>query len=245
MTDCAPELTRHFVDKMNHHVHPDLVLTLGDMIEDACLADDRARYNECLETLAGLRAPVRHVVGNHDTINQSDDMIRDVWKHTGPLFYGFDFGGVHFSVLRTIERAHVDCRIDDEQIAWLREDLTRTNLPAVVAMHHAAAEQDLRHNPWFDEAPHLALVKGREALRDIIRRSGKVVLVLNGHLHWNHVDLHDGIPYVTVQSLTENLNVDEPGRPANGHAVIRMDERGLLVNIEGYARFGFQMHRGG
>lgn len=240
MSDFAPALTRNFVQRMNDHVHPDLVLTLGDVVEDASLKEDRARYQEALLILRDLDAPVRHVVGNHDTINQTDDMIRETWGHEGELFYSFDFHGVHFSVLRTIERQHVDARIDPEQVEWLREDLARTALPAVVAMHHSAAEQDLRGNPWFEQAPEVALVRGREALREVIAASGKVVLVINGHLHWSQVTLHDGIPYVTVQSLTENLDDDAPGRVASAWAVVHLTDDGLVVQTEGAARCVFQ-----
>ncbi|MFW5740449.1 MAG: metallophosphoesterase family protein, partial [Myxococcota bacterium] len=193
--------------------------------------------------LSGLQAPVRHVVGNHDTIHQSDDMIREAWGHDGELFYSFDAGGYHFAVLRTIERAHVDTRIDPEQIEWLRADLAQRRLPSVVAMHHAAAEQDLRGNPWFEQAPHIALVNGRAALRGVIAESGRVVLVLNGHLHWSHVGIHDGVPYVTVQSLTENLEDDAPGRVASAWAVAELGEGGLVVRTEGGAPNVFQWAR--
>lgn len=243
MSDLAPELTAAFVRRMNEDVRPDLVLNLGDVIEDASLEEDRRRYRQALDVLSGLDAPVRHVVGNHDTINQTDDMIREAWGHEGELFYSFDAGGHHFAVLRTIERAHVDTRIDPEQIEWLREDLARTTLPSVVAMHHAAAEQDLRGNPWFEQAPEVALVRGREALRGVIATSGKVVLVLNGHLHWSHVGIHDRIPYVTIQSLTENLEPDEPGRVAAAWAVAELSEGGLVVRTEGGAPNVFQWVR--
>jgi len=235
MSDLAPELTAAFVRRMNEDVHPDLALTLGDVVEDESVELDRQRYRQALHVLSGLKAPVRHVVGNHDTINQTDDMVREAWGHAGELFYSFDFQGHHFSVLRTIERAHVDARIDPEQIEWLREDLAQTRLPSVVAMHHAAAEQDLRGNPWFEKAPEVALVKGRESLRRTIAASGKVRLVLNGHLHWSHVGIHDGIPYVTIQSLTENLEPDAPGRVASAWAVVELSEHHVVVRTEGGA----------
>jgi len=241
MSDLAPPLTRDFVRRMNDAVHPDLVLTLGDVVEDESLEADRRRYREALEILRGCSAPVRHVCGNHDTINQTDDMIREVWGQTGELYYSFDFQGVHFSVLRTIERMHVDCRIDMDQVEWLREDLGKTALPVVVAMHHSAAEQDLRGNPWFEEAPQVALVEGREALREVVASSGKVRLVINGHLHWTQVTLHDGIPYVTVQSLTENLDDDAPGRVASAWAVVHLTDSELLVQHEGASRSVFQL----
>ena len=73
----------------------------------------------------------------------------------------------------------------------------------------------------------------RRRLRRIIETSKKVIAVFNGHLHWNHFDLCGGIPYVTVQSLIENLDEDAPGRPAAAHAVCRLSDKRLIVEIAG------------
>jgi hypothetical protein len=52
-------------------------------------------------------------------------------------------------------------------------------------------------------------------------------------MHWNHFDLCEGIPYITVQSLIENLDDDAPGRPAAAHAVCRLSDKRLLVEVNG------------
>jgi hypothetical protein len=57
--------------------------------------------------------------------------------------------------------------------------------------------------------------------------------VFNGHLHWNHLDLIHAIPYVTVQSLIENVDDDAPGRPAAAHAVVRLSDRRMMVRVAG------------
>ena len=100
-------------------------------------------------------------------------------------------------------------------------------------MHHTASEQDVTNNRWFYRAPHLCKIVERRRLRRIIEASQKVVAVFNGHLHWNHFDLCEGIPYITLQSLIENLDDDAPGRPAAAHAVCRLSDKRLIVEIEG------------
>ena len=70
--------------------------------------------------------------------------------------------------------------------------------------------------------------------------SGRVVAVFNGHLHWNHLDLIDGLPFITLQSLIENLDDDAPGRPAAAHAVVRLGKRRIVVEIEGAERARYQ-----
>lgn len=239
MSDMAPELTVAFVQRMNE-LKPDLVLTLGDIIEDESLETDANRYRHALRLLSEINAPVRHVYGNHDTINQTDDMIREAWNHQGELYYSFDCKGYHVSVLRTVERPHIDARLPSEQLEWLRKDLEQTTLPTVVAMHHGAADQNLRNNPWFENAPEVALIKERKALRSVISSSPRVRLVLNGHLHWTHVGIHDAIPYVTVQSLTENLDPDAPGRVAAAWALVELSDHHVLVRTEGAAPSVFE-----
>jgi hypothetical protein len=79
----------------------------------------------------------------------------------------------------------------------------------------------------------------------VIEASGKVVAVFNGHVHWNHLDVIRGIPYITLQSLTENLDDDAPGRPAAAYALCDIDERRLLVDVRGEetARYQFELAR--
>lgn len=242
MGDAAPFLTEQFVERMNRVVRPDLVLTLGDLIEHESLAADQERYARCLDILSRLAAPVRHVAGNHDSIHLSDSMLRKARGHEGELYYSFDCGTLHCVVLRTVEHRDLEVRLSEEQMEWLRADLEGTSYPTLVAMHHGAADQDVAGNPWFEHAPHLALVRERRELRAILAASGKVILVLNGHLHWNHVDLHNGIPYVTVQSLVENVEDDAPGRVAAAHAVVRVSDRSLLVTIDGACPTRYEHH---
>jgi 3',5'-cyclic-AMP phosphodiesterase len=98
-------------------------------------------------------------------------------------------------------------------------------------------------NRWFDEAPHLCRVVERGALRRVFESSGKVLAVFNGHMHWNHLDIISGIPYITVQSLVENLDDDAPGRAAAAFAVCDVDERRLLVTVHGEETVRYQVER--
>lgn len=244
LTGEAPALTRAFVDRMNAAVRPDLVVNLGDDIEDEGPAADRDRYAACVGILQGVQAELFHVAGNHDLIHLTPDDLLSAWARpeVTRLHYAFDRGGFHFVVLHTRERKDVDVSVGDEQIAWLAEDLAGATLPTVVLMHHSAADQDLRGNRWFEGSPHICLVRERRALRALFERHG-VLAVFNGHLHWNHVDVIEGIPYVTLQSLIENLDDDAPGRPAAAHAIVRLDPKRIVVEIEGAERARYQIDR--
>jgi 3',5'-cyclic AMP phosphodiesterase CpdA len=233
MTHQAGFLARDFVRKMNDEVRPALVVNLGDDIEDESREADLARYGECQSILRGSRAPLVNVAGNHDVIHMNREDLAHFWQRSGPLYYSFDHGGWHWVVLHTIERQGVDIRVPETQFEWLAADLARGGAPAIVLMHHSASEQSLDDSRWWPGRSHLALVRERADLRRILKESGRVRAVFNGHLHWNHFDLIGGIPYVTVQSLIENLDDDAPGRAAAAHAVVQLHEHGMMVRVRG------------
>jgi Icc protein len=242
MSHEAPTLLQGVIEALRWE-QPDLLVNLGDDIEDEGRAQDLARYRACQEILRGAGCPLVNVAGNHDTIHLNLADLNGVWGREGPLHYAVDLEELHLVILHTIERKDVDIRVDAGQLAWLREDLARAGRDTIVLMHHSATEQDLSDTRWFHAAPHLALVQERSALRAILRESGVVRAVFNGHLHRNHLDVIDGIPYITVQSLVENLDDDAPGRPAAAYATALIDERRLVVRVRGNDPARYQIER--
>jgi 3',5'-cyclic-AMP phosphodiesterase len=233
MSHRAGEFTEEFARRMRDEVHPDFVVNLGDDIEDESRAADLARYEECQSILKKTNVPVVNAAGNHDTVNLLPEDLLAIWGRAGKLYYSFDQGGFHFTVLHTVEEPGGDIHVREPQMAWLRDDLTNAALPTVVLMHHSASEQDFDDSYWFRGRPDRALVQERRELRDLFEASKKVRAVFNGHVHRNHFDVIRGIPYVTVQSLIENLDEDAPGRASRAHAVVRLDTERIVVRVHG------------
>ena len=242
MTHLAPELARAFVQRMNADVRPDLVVNLGDDIEDESREADLERYGECQSILRAVAAPLVNVAGNHDNVHLNRNDLNRFWQRSGPLYYSFEQRGWHFVVLHTLEEKGVQIRVPETQLEWLRADLAATDRPTIVWMHHSASDQELDDSRWWPGRSNIALVKERAELRAIFERSGRVRAVFNGHLHWNHLDVIAGIPYVTVQSLIENLDDDAPGRPAAAHAEVHATDRRMVVRVRGNdpARYQFE-----
>lgn len=233
LTHHAAELTEQFVAAMNDEVHPDFVVNLGDDVEDESKEADLARYGQCQAILRKVRAPLVNVAGNHDFVHLTREDLNRFWQRTGSLYYSFDHGDWHFAVLHTIERTDIDIRLPAPQLEWLSKDLAAAEKPTVILMHHSASEQDLDDSRWFFGRGHVALVKERKELRAILEKSGKVRAVFNGHLHRNHFDVINGIPYCTIQSLIENLDDDAPGRPSASHAVVKLGKERMVVRVRG------------
>ena len=228
----AAALTERFVATVNRDFEPDVVVNLGDVIEDESSELDELRYGQFLQILETLTCPVEHVIGNHDSVNLSDARLSQMLE-THALYRSVDVAGVHLVVLRSVERKDQDVRLPDEQLSWLAADLGQTSLPTLVCVHHPLSDLDLTGNRWFEKAPHICRVSNRRDVREILERSGKVRAVFNGHAHWNHLDVIRGIPYVTLQSLVENVDDDAPGRAAAAHAVVEVSAKRLLIDIFG------------
>ena len=215
----AEPLVRDFVDRMNRVERPDVVINLGDVIEDDHRDADRRAYAHFVELMRGLDAPVLHVAGNHESVNLDDSDLAELWGHEAPLHYSRDVEGIHFTILRTRHHRAIEVRLPSEQLTWLAEDLRATALPSVVLLHHPLGPMDLQGNRWFAKTPEICFVAERAEARQIIAESRKVIGVFNGHVHWNHLAMVAGVPYVTLQSLTENVDEDAPGRPARSFAI--------------------------
>jgi 3',5'-cyclic AMP phosphodiesterase CpdA len=244
LTHRAPELLGAVVGRLNRDEKPELLINLGDSIEDESREADLERYGHFVRVLEQSSARVLHVAGNHDQVNLTDDDLRRFWKHQGELHYSVDIGGVHFAILRTVEYTDVAIRLPEEQITWLEQDLAAARAPAIVLMHHPASEMRLEGNRWFEKRPYVCRVAERRRLRQVIEASGKVIAVFNGHVHWNHLDVIAGIPYVTVQSMVENLDDDAPGRAAGAFAVCDLDSHRLTVSVYGEETQRYQFELG-
>lgn len=241
LTDQAESLVEDFVARMQSEHHPELVVNLGDVVEDESRELDLERYAHFVELVERAAPRTLHVAGNHDQVYLSDDDLRCLWRHEGPLHYSTDHAGFHFAVLRTLEYRDVAIRLPDEQIEWLAEDLARTALPSIVLMHHPASEMVLDGNRWFERRPHVCRVAERRKLRQVLEAAGNVLAVFNGHVHWNHCDFIGGIPYFTLQSLIENLDDDAPGRAAAAFAVCDVDAHRLTVTVYGAETARYQV----
>lgn len=243
LTHLSEELVAGFVQRVRDELNADLVINLGDVLEDESAERDRERYARFVALLRETGKPLLHVAGNHDTINLAPSELCELWGDGSDLVYSRDQHGVHFAVLRTIEHRGERIELPEEQLRWLERDLAETSLPSIVLMHHPASEMRLEGNRWFEKRPHLCRVVERRALRQVIERSGKVLAVFNGHVHWNHFDVIAGIPYITVQSLIENLDEDAPGRAAAAYAVCDLDDRRLVINVYGAEQLHYQVER--
>ena len=238
LTQYSEPFAAEFIEKLDSRKY-DFAIQLGDLIEDADGETDRANLRRGTEILKRSSIPLYHVAGNHDTGHLT---ATELGRMLGLpcLYYSFQAGGCRLIVLHSVLAYPGDARtiIPPAQLVWLQDKLETGPGPVIVFVHHSLADQELAGNAWFDGRPEAALIENRREVRQILADSGKVVAVMNGHLHWNRIDHHDGIPYITIQSAIENFKND--GTPAHAWGEISLIGKKLQIEVFGSDKMTFQ-----
>lgn len=242
----SEKLVEKFVEKMNTQEHPEFVVNLGDSIEDVNNKDiDIQSFRKALIMFSHLKMPVYWLIGNHDVRTLEEKEISEMLGYE-KMYYSFDRGSYHFVALsfeitgdHTRVLSDITANIPQEQIEWLKIDLSKTKKTVVVFIHYGLAEDDMKGNFWFESKPHYALIENREQIRKLLEESGRVKTVISGHQHWNKIHVHNDIPYFVVTSLTENFKND--GIPSEAYTIVDLDENMITVDVKGNdpARFEY------
>jgi Icc protein len=240
----APVLLEAFAGAMRRF-RPDLIIELGDRINDVAAGQDRQRSVWVRRRLLEVGVPVLHALGNHDVANLSKVELTEALGKQAPYEYT-DLDGVRLVVLDSQDPTFEGTGggVGPDQQAWLARVLADTRLPALVFCHHPLDEQALTDHWYFASRPAHAFVRERDAVRGILERSGRVRAVFAGHLHWTRLTALAGIPYVTIASLVDTALSD--GKPPGSFAMVTVEAEGITVEVAGLlpARFHLPAMRG-
>lgn len=180
-----------FVDDMTAK-KADFVLNLGDF----CVP--HARNDKFLAAWNKFDGPRYHVLGNHDTDGGYKREQAVEFYSMPKRYYSFDRHGVHFTVLDGNDPNGMrgyPAFVADDQLAWLKDDLTATKLPTIVGIHQPFDVYD-------KSLTNAAAV--RKVLEQANTDAGlnKVLAVFSGHCHLDYVRETAGIHYVQVNSAS-------------------------------------------
>jgi hypothetical protein len=156
---------------------PDLILFTGDLTHDAEKPDEHAaRMRKFREIADGLKVRKRfHVPGEHDAALDGGVLFRE---NFGETHYSFDHRGVHFVALDNV--SHGKPKVGAEQLAWLKNDLSRFQKTAPIVV--------FTHRPLFDLKPEWEWFTSDGADVMNVLAPFENVTVLYGHIH--RVDHH-------------------------------------------------------
>lgn len=192
-------------------LHPDFVLITGDLVRDALrVPEEKAReyYELYTSEIEQFPVPVWSVPGNHENfgIERHLSLVspqhplygKGMYRHyLGPNYYSFNYGGVHFIGLDSVDIADLWYygHVNEGQLAWLAEDVADDDGSPIVTFNHIPFfTAALSVFGYFDEPPAPSLIKidGREQFRHVVSNAFEVfkilaphryVLALGGHNH--------------------------------------------------------------
>ena len=193
-------------------IKPAFAVISGDLVRDALRvpeAEARGYYDLFMRERAAFRAPVYTAPGNHEIFGIETDKSGVAPTHPlfgramyrsflGPDYYSFNYGGVHFVALNTVDIAGqwYHGHVDSLQLAWLTRDLAA--LPprtVVVTFNHIPFYSSSETLNGYDDgppAPTLITVGGKTSFRHTVSNAAEVLtvlatqrheLALGGHIH--------------------------------------------------------------
>ncbi len=216
-------------------LRPACTVEMGDRISEVDEQTDRKLVADVASALAKFPSPIHHILGNHDVAKLSVEDNEDLMQRSFASS-SMDINGFHLVFWNANDKLDyvTGFSLAPTDLEWLRADLAATELPSIIFTHVPLDNGSMKGNFYFDKAyPHAGAYPEAqgEAIRDVIERSGKVILCLNGHAHWNAYHGIDGTHYVTIPSLTESFTTFPYANEA--FASLRVDE---AIEIEVFGR---------
>ncbi|HEY9776387.1 MAG TPA: hypothetical protein V6C81_21680 [Planktothrix sp.] len=214
------ERFRDFVEALR----PDCTVDLGDRISEVNEEADRQHVTQVRSQFERIPGRRYHVLGNHDvaklSLGENEELMQHSFAH-----HSLDMNGYHLVFWNANAKLHMSdgFSLAVSDLDWLRSDLEAAELPSLIFTHVPLDNGSMKGNFYFEKAypQHAAYPEQQgEAIRDVIERSGKVILCLNGHAHWNAYHAIDGVHYVTLPSLTESFTTWPHANEAYARVVV-------------------------
>lgn len=186
----------------------DMVLHLGDFVHNVTRADEKAfikKYND-------FAIPSFHCLGNHDQDGNDYKLTLAAYNMPEEGYYYVDKGGFRFIILdpnyvceKPGEYIHHSSGnyfkrsktstinwLPPAQVEWLKDAIRNSPYPCVIGSHQSLE----RPNAGINNRHEI-----RQFFREInAKRPGHVRLVMNGHMHIDHLSLMENIAWLDVNS---------------------------------------------
>lgn len=207
---------------------PDAVVDLGDRISDRDREHDLVLEREVAEAFRPIAVPRFHLCGNHDR-----DYL-DVADNEAVLGQDLgnsvvDIGGWRLVLWRADSRIRRPARdgvqgfvLAESDLLWLAGVVRQADRPLAILSHVPISGHAQTGNYYFERNPAASTYPGAERARAVLRMARVPVVCIAGHVHWNTLAVVDGIPHITLQSLTESFTT-HPG-PAGAWALLELDD---------------------
>jgi predicted MPP superfamily phosphohydrolase len=172
---------------------PDVIVDIGDRVTASGAEEAESGMRAVTEAFNRAAAPKHYTVGNHDIryLSRADNE-----RLTGSpsSSYGADAGDFRLLFFNPRRRGE-KLAVGAGDLRWLRAQLTATDRPVILFSHVPLDNLAVKPGDAF------SFEQGPE-IRRILEESGKVKLVMSGHIHRHRHREINGITYIAQQSLT-------------------------------------------
>jgi 3',5'-cyclic AMP phosphodiesterase CpdA len=232
---------------------PEFAIMGGDHVFDALgVSPARAKmvFDLYAKSSKAFGMPVYHAIGNHDAfgvytssgVAPTDPLYgKKMYEdRMGKTYYSFDKKGYHFVVLDSIQPTPDrlwEARIDEDQLAWLRDDLKKLapGTPVIAVVHcpmvtaFATYAQIIASGQKYNT---LTVANSVDVLE--VLGTANVLGVLQGHTHINEVVDYKTTRYITSGAVCGNWwRGSRMGTP-EGYSVIRVHDGKVTARYETY-----------
>jgi hypothetical protein len=120
--------------------------------------------------------------------------------------------------------------LSGEDLQWLEQTLAENDLPKIIFTHQPLDGIPTKGNVLFDAIPHYLMPTGSDKARAILEKSGKVMLAVNGHTHWNRLEYVGGIAYLHLTAVTPLV---QNQTKTTAYSVLTLDDAEVTVKVYG------------
>jgi hypothetical protein len=244
LTEYSEAVVRAYTSMVKNRLAPLASIQLGDLVEDIGFThhDNAQAFLEAHKILSSSCIPTLNAAGNHEAAKIPSRLLEALFGYSN-LYYSFDLPHLHIVVLDSTskEEPHSYTEIGEEQLRWLADDLATSKNPAIVFVHHPLIEPDLSQNVWFSNNRRGACVSNRDEVLSVLSASGKVSLVVSGHLHQNAWVCQNGINQLVLQSPIERSF--EKDIPESTFALIDLESEDFSVWVFGTSEARYRAPR--
>lgn len=205
MSKESPDLLDDAIRQVNATQNIDFVMFTGDLIN----VPFERELTSALKHI-NLNAPWYFVFGNHDTC-VGGFLTKKVYMkilsaknknlRNKSSYYTFSpKAGYKVIALDTIitSRLTANGRIDDEQVAWLKKELAKSNNETIIIFTHVPIIEPF-------SSPSHKLLNDKE-IYDLLKAQDKPILVFSGHYHTTKVIKDGKMLFVNTPSLVSYPN---------------------------------------
>lgn len=210
----------------------DMCVSLGDNIHNQDRETDLFNLKEVVDFLKNRSNEFISAVGNHELRNIKKEDVLKVFSNDG--FFHIEKDDFSIVVLDTMHDGY-EVFLGKEQLDWLKKILSVSREKVLLFSHAPCFDYDCSNNRWLSGRQGNARIKDYDTFIDIIRKSGNDVICISGHVHENSYFEIEGIPFITLQAFSENVD----GKPCWSYTELLFSEEEGLRILNGSRSYNF------